>query len=566
VPDGLSDATVGLSDPSGYVAASGTSFATPITAGTMALVRQRVRDLGLDATNFSGNSYRSTRFDAVGIARALLMNSASNLRSGLGVPEGDGTNSSASINDFGAGHINVDGALHANAIMVAPTLLLTNNNFSEFNAPTNNPPPASDFDSEGNLRVSIPSASFGPVPIVGVNGTIVLTQEVVLRDITAGAGSGTYNLSFQNNRHQGDAGFQTEFISGQGTPTNSITIHAGGQASFFVRVTANGALINVDPTEFQWFVTAVHSVSGQKLRMPFYYRAVSPTFTNIAAPVLAQIQADQPPQAPSTCVGDTNSSYTLQWSYTAPTEGPAPVGFRVQEATRTTNIFFDDASSPLTGGANAIWGSSSPPAPAGSDWSSQVNTNTARLAYFVPDSAQQNSSLFMLNSVLLPAGSATLSFVTFQNLEDGFDSVYVEISADGGASYTPVGAYMNDYIGKRTIDISQYAGHAIKVRFRMVSDTLNGPPDASPLGWFIQDIAISSDDFHSIAESRWNRIQNIRGRDEEHSGKIKRDIQVMIAESVILLGIENFQQRRCRVASKIRTQFVDFVQHEHRIA
>jgi hypothetical protein len=58
---------------------------------------------------------------------------------------------------------------------------------------------------------------------------------------------------------------------------------------------------------------------------------------------------------------------------------------------------------------------------------------------------------------------------------------------------------MNDFIGKRTIDISQYAGQAIKVRFRMVSDTLNGPPDAAPLGWFIQDIGISSDDFHSIA-------------------------------------------------------------------
>jgi hypothetical protein len=254
----------------------------------------------------------------------------------------------------------------------------------------------------------------------------------------------------------------------------------------------------VDPTEFQWFVTASHSVSGQKLRMPFYYRAVSPTITNIAAPLLA-IQADQAPQAPSVCVGDTNSSYTLQWSYTAPSGGPAPVGFRVQEATRTTNIFFDDASSPLANGANAIWGSSSPPAPAGSDWSSQVNTNTGRLAYFVPDSAQQNSSLFMLNSVQLPSGSATLTFGTFQNLEDGFDSVYVEISANGGASYTPVGAYMNDYIGKRTVDISQYAGQAIKVRFRMVSDTLNGPPDASPLGWFIQDIGISSDDFHPIA-------------------------------------------------------------------
>jgi subtilisin family serine protease len=499
VPDGLSDATVGLSDPSGYVQASGTSFASPITAGTMALVRQRLRGLGLDATNFSLSNYRSTRFEAVTIARALLMNSASNLRSGLGIPEGDGTNSTASINDFGAGHINVEGALHANAVMLAPTLLLNNTNDpSEFNPPadTNNPPV---YDSQGNLSVLLPSASFGAVPIVGVNGSIVLTQQVVLWDVTAGAGSGTYNLTIQNNRHQTDPGFQTELISPQGTPTNSITVLPGGRASFFVRVTAHGALINVDPTEFQWFITATHTVTGQKLRMPFYYRAVAPTILDITAPVLAQIQGDQAPQGQSPCAGDTNSSYTILWSYNPPNGGPSPAGFRVQEATRTTNIFFDDASTPLVGGANAIWSSSSPPAPAGSDWSSQVNTNTGRLAYYVPDSAQQSSSLFMANSLPIPPGSATLSFLTFQNLEDGFDSVYVEVSNDGGVSYSPVGSYMNDYIGKRIIDISQYAGQAIKVRFRMVSDTLNGPPDASPLGWFIQDITISSDDFHSIA-------------------------------------------------------------------
>src|SRR5262249_43801974 len=54
--------------------------------------------------------------------------------------------------------------------------------------------------------------------------------------------------------------------------------------------------------------------------------------------------------------------------------------------------------------------------------------------------------------------------------------------------------------GTRFIDISQYAGQAIKVRFRIVSDLLNGPPDPAPTGWYIQDITIASDDFHTIAE------------------------------------------------------------------
>jgi hypothetical protein len=499
-PDGLPSETIGLADLSGYIQANGTSFASPITAGMMALVRQRVRDLGLDATNLSTPHYRSTRFDAVTIARAFLMNSASNLRGGLGAPQGDGTNSSASINDFGAGHINVDGALHANAILVAPTLLLNNTNLSEFTAFTNDVQ-TSDFDSEGNLHVLIPSASFGAVPIVGVNGTSVLTQQVVLRDVTGGAGSGTYSLSFQNNRNLDLPGFQAEFVSLQGAVITNVTVPNSGEVSFGVRVTAQGSLINVAPTEFQWFVRAIHNVSGQKLRMPFYYRAVLPTIANIGAPVQGPIVSDLGPQGTNTCVRDTNTSYTVNWSYTPPNDGPAPVGFRVQEGTRTTDVFFDDASEPLAAGSNSKWDSSSPPAPAGSDWTSQADPNTARLAYYVPDSAQQNSSLFMLNSVPIPAGSATLSFLTTQNLEDGFDIVVVEISSDGGLSYNTVGSYMNDYVGKRNIDISQYAGHSIKVRFRMVSDTLNGPPDASPLGWFIQDIRISSDDFHSIGSA-----------------------------------------------------------------
>jgi hypothetical protein len=48
------------------------------------------------------------------------------------------------------------------------------------------------------------------------------------------------------------------------------------------------------------------------------------------------------------------------------------------------------------------------------------------------------------------------------------------------------------------VDISPFSGHSIKMRFRFVSDTLNGPPDPAPTGWFIQNISITSDDFHTI--------------------------------------------------------------------
>ena len=490
-PTGLPDSTIGLADPSGYTTADGTSFATPITSGTMALIRQHVRlDLSLDSTNLTDPHYRSKRFDALTVARALLMNSASNLRSGLGVPEADGTNSSASINDFGAGHINVARALQAHAVMFAPTLLLSS--LPEFVAPTNDPPSPSDFDAAGNLRVLIPSASFGPVPIVGVNGSISSTQQVMLRDVSSGLGAGTYNLAIENNRNADQPGFQVALYSVDGhTNISSISLSSGAQTAFEVVVTANGNLISADPTEFQWFVSATHSASGQSMRMPFYYRAVAPAIPNIVAPVQQAVLADYPPATNGDCSLDNDSRYSVRWTYTVPSGGPAPVGFRIQESTRSSVLFFDDASSPLVANANANWSG-------GMDWVSTANPNNSKLAYYVPDTSMQNSSLAMVNSVSVPAGGATFSFLDNHDFEDGFDYGYVEISTDGGSSFTQVATYGYDFIGTQVVDISPFSGHSIKMRFRFVSDTLNGPPDPAPTGWFIQNISITSDDFHTI--------------------------------------------------------------------
>ena len=283
-PDGLPDDTVGLASATGYTIANGTSFSGPITAGAMVLVRQRVREeLGLDTTDLNDPNYQSKRFDSLTVARALLQNSATNLRNGLGQPQGNGDSSVASINQMGSGHINITGALRAKAIMVAPTLLLREP--AEFGAP---PDPITGESSGNPISVVIPTGSFGAVPVVGLDGTLERRKEVIIRDVTNGQGGRTYGLTAQNNRLANSPGFQVSFVNASGAPINSVSVPAGGQRSFFVRVVADGREITTAPTEFQFYVTATDS-AGDTLRMPFYYRAVAAD-PNAISPLAAQLQ------------------------------------------------------------------------------------------------------------------------------------------------------------------------------------------------------------------------------------------------------------------------------------
>jgi len=490
-PDGLPGA--GMANTSGYVTANGTSFSGPITAGAMILVRQRVRALGLDAITQvpADPNYRAKRFDTVTVARALLQNNATNLRSGLGMPTADGL-SAASINDMGSGHINVAGALAATAVMISPVMLLkdadpvASGDQREFNPPTLNPPTLVD----GNLEVLLPTASFGPVPVVGLDATLVKTKKVIVRDVTGGQGAGAYNLTFQNNRNADIPGFSISFLAADGTtPATSVDVPAGGTAEFLVRVAADGTQIQIPDLELQWYVTATHASSGRTLRMPFYYRAVLPVVQNIIAPLQGAPTFVETPAADPACGTDTNGSYTVNFSYTKPAGGPAPVGFRVQEGTRSQQVYFDNADEPLVAGANSKWTGTN-------NWSSQANPNTGSLAYFVPDTSNQNEILTMVGSVPLAAGGATLTFDTNQDTEANFDFVHVEVSIDNGASYQSLGKASGRFAGTRQFDMSGFAGNSAKIRFRMTSDLIGPAP-----GWHIENIRITSDDFRTIANT-----------------------------------------------------------------
>ena len=55
------------------------------------------------------------------------------------------------------------------------------------------------------------------------------------------------------------------------------------------------------------------------------------------------------------------------------------------------------------------------------------------------------------------------------------------------------------------------------------------------------------------------------GRDEQHARQVDVDLEVVIAERVVLRRIEHFEQRRRRIALEAGADLVDLVEHEHRV-
>lgn len=478
-PDGNPNVS-GMGEPSGYIVASGTSFSGPITAGAMALIRQHVREnLGLDTTDLNDPDYRTRRFDTVTVARALAQNTATNLRSGRGAALPDGADG-ATIHDLGSGHINVAAALDARAILVAPTKLLGNGR--EFDVPALNPPA---LDENGNLDVLLPTYSFGPVGVAGAPGVVVKTVPAFLRDVTAGAGAGNYELSWQNDANADHPGVAIDFLAADGaTPITSISVPSGGTAEFKVRIAVDGTQYALPNTDILWYVTATHA-SGRTLRMPLYLRAtayVSPLVT--AAPVQGAPTVETPATAPD-CGTDTDGQFALNFTYTLPSGGATPVGFRVQEGTTATALFEDAADEELVGGANSKWRGSP-------QWTSSVNPDTGNPAYYIPDGAAQNETLTMISAVTLPEG-ASLSFDTLQETEADFDFAVVELIANG--SLVELGVFSGSFSGTRTFDLTPYGGMDVKVQFRMTSDDVVQAP-----GWWIENIRIEGDDFTTLAD------------------------------------------------------------------
>ena len=78
-------------------------------------------------------------------------------------------------------------------------------------------------------------------------------------------------------------------------------------------------------------------------------------------------------------------------------------------------------------------------------------------------------------------------------------------------------------------------------------------------------VARQPNDFHAVEQRRRN-VQAVRRADEHDFRQIEVDLEVVIVERRVLLGVEHLEQRRRRIAAEIHRHLVDLVEQEQRIA
>jgi hypothetical protein len=89
---------------------------------------------------------------------------------------------------------------------------------------------------------------------------------------------------------------------------------------------------------------------------------------------------------------------------------------------------------------------------------------------------------------------------------------------------------------------------------------------ARNLEFLLLRVARKVHDLHPVAQRPGDRIEHIGGGDEQHARQIEGHREVVVAEAVVLLRVEDFEQRRRGVAVHAGAGLVDLVEHHHAAA
>ena len=60
-------------------------------------------------------------------------------------------------------------------------------------------------------------------------------------------------------------------------------------------------------------------------------------------------------------------------------------------------------------------------------------------------------------------------------------------------------------------------------------------------------------------------VEHVGGGDEQHVGQVEVDLEVVVAERVVLRRVEHLEQRRRRIAAPVGAELVDLVEQEDRV-
>ncbi len=148
-------------------------------------------------------------------------------------------------------------------------------------------------------------------------------------------------------------------------------------------------------------------------------------------------------------------------------------------------------------------------------WVTSTTNRSAPYSFFAVDPATVSDKMLATTNAYTLTGTTMLTFWHYYNLESTYDGGVVEISTNGGSTWTDLGAYMttNGYNGtisttnygspiqgrkaftgnsgtfiQTAINLTSFAGQTVKFRFRMGSDNA-----VSATGWYIDDIIMKSE-------------------------------------------------------------------------
>jgi subtilisin-like proprotein convertase family protein len=169
---------------------------------------------------------------------------------------------------------------------------------------------------------------------------------------------------------------------------------------------------------------------------------------------------------------------------------------------------------------------------------SGASVRSAPLAFFTPNAAVTSDQILRTtNPITIPATPSAVTILSFWHryiTEAGWDGCVVEISTNGGTTWSDLGPFMsgarynatlnaspNPLSGRQAfsgnvgasfvetrINLSSFSGQNVLIRFRLGSDNLIGAT-----GWYIDDIVLKSEPYVYMKTSLFNAggtLQNTR--------------------------------------------------------
>jgi hypothetical protein len=78
-------------------------------------------------------------------------------------------------------------------------------------------------------------------------------------------------------------------------------------------------------------------------------------------------------------------------------------------------------------------------------------------------------------------------------------------------------------------------------------------------------VAVEGDHLHAVEQRPGDRVGDVGGGDEHHLREVELDVEVVVAEGVVLRGVEDLEQRRGGISAPVRADLVDLVEQDHRV-